>query len=170
MDKNKPQKTVACSSSPLSEVSSQAGKVIKNRKNDFLGYRYAELSQVLDAIGPTLEKLHMFVSFDTQYVTIGDQIKLVLVGTLYDQQNNPVCSSQVPLIGVEGATSNGKNSPMQNLGSALTYARRYCLLNMFNLVAEDDDGMQGFVPQQGKTTLHTTRSNVSQETYESDWQ
>lgn len=143
----------------LIKLSQLTGKLKKNKRHAGLGYRYAELSQVLEMLGPILVEQEKFVTFDIHYAMVGDQPRMILTGVLRDKNNNELMRSDVPLIGVEGAT-NARNSPMQNLGSAITYARRYCLLNMFNLCAEDDDGEQGIIRENGYSA-HGDRAGYS---------
>ncbi len=125
----------------LLNIHCSLGKLKKNKKHGGLGYKYAELSQVLEMLHPVLEREKKYITFDIVSDERGDNC-VCLVGALRDENNNIVLESRVPLLGINNV-ANTRNSPMQNLGSAITYARRYCLLNMFNLCAEDDDGEQG---------------------------
>lgn len=118
------------------------GKLKKNKKHGGLGYKYAELSQVLDMLQPILEREKKYITFDIRCDNTSGERHFFLTGALKDENNNVLLESHVPLLAVNGAAGS-RMSPMQNLGSTITYARRYCLLNMFNLCAEDDDGSQG---------------------------
>lgn len=137
------------------------GRLKKTKKHGALGYKYAELSQILELLNPILDREKKYVTFDINYEQIGGEVKPVLIGELHTSDNQVLLSSKVPLIGLE--MSNTRNSPMQNLGSAITYARRYCLLNMFNLCAEDDDGEQGIIRIEKRNNMRKTAGEIYNE-------
>ena len=91
--------------------------------------RYISLGKVVETLKPILNEKGLLLS----------QIPVSLVGTpalqtvLYHPESDTSIEGVVPLV-LDKATS-------QALGSAITYTRRYALLSMLSLVAdEDDDG------------------------------
>jgi hypothetical protein len=98
-----------------------------NAKNSHFGNSYATLEEVIATVRPFLVATGLGVVQTVQFV-----------------DGNPVFVSQ--LLDSEGAVKRqvafpfdpGKAGP-QAVGSALTYARRYGYLLLFDLVGEDDD-------------------------------
>lgn len=106
--------------------------ITKDGKNPHLSNRYATIGSVLDAVsGPLLEE--GIVPSQTPVPIDGG--KWALQTTLLHSGGGSI-SGLVPL---EYGEARGLN-PMQVLGSAISYARRYGLLSILCLTAEDDDG------------------------------
>ena len=99
---------------------------VRSEKGNY-SYRYADLSSVRDAVTPALTKYELAVvqtfrqnGGTHQYV----DTTLMLAGT-----DECITSSyQIPAVGKQ-----------QEIGSAITYARRYSLCAILGVVAEDDD-------------------------------
>ena len=103
---------------------------IKNKTNPLYGSRYADIQAIIDAVRPALNAQGLFL-----YQTVEtDEQGWLLVETIITYKNGETLSSgklRVPV-------SPGKN-PIQSLGSAETYARRYSLSAFLGIAAEDDD-------------------------------
>ena len=103
---------------------------IKNKVNPMFGSRYADIQAILDAVRPALNAQGLFL-----YQTVEtDEQGWLLVETIITHKDGETLSSgklRVPV-------SPGKN-PIQSLGSAETYARRYSLSAFLGIAAEDDD-------------------------------
>jgi hypothetical protein len=105
--------------------------VTKDGTNPHYGNAFATYNAVQEAITPTLDMLGMVVI----------QAPMILDGTnvlntkiyLADNPSDTI-ESNLPLL-------TPKND-MQQLGGALTYARRQSLVSLFGLASEDDDGNQ----------------------------
>jgi hypothetical protein len=121
------------------DIQEKLGGIAKNRKNEHLRYRYADIGQILEVINPILHEHGAYVVFYLAKNTDNWEVNC----TLYDKDNGKLDSTTVPLLGIAAGEYKTPNSPMQNLGSAITYARRYALINLFNLHTCDDDGEQG---------------------------
>lgn len=106
--------------------------VLKDRENDFFNSKYATLGAVLKSIGAALDDNGLTVVQTTGL--IGDD-GILLLTTLHHLESGESLVSVWPLHPT-------KRDP-QGEGSALTYARRYALMTMFGLNAEDDDGNSG---------------------------
>lgn len=100
----------------------EAGAVKKDATNPFLKNKYATLNAVMEALDPACEKVGL------AYTQIPDTDGLTT--TIVDVATGEKISGKVMFLAA---------SDMQKLGSAITYARRYALLTMFNLETEDDD-------------------------------
>jgi hypothetical protein len=104
--------------------------VLKQAANDaFKGKKYAELTNVLDAILPALADEGFAIMQAPSTEEIGGAIT---VETLFIHESTEWIRSRLSLTPT-------KTDP-QGAGSAITYARRYSLLAMAGVAPEDDDG------------------------------
>lgn len=97
-----------------------------NKTNPHFGSKYADLAETLRVIGPFLGETRSDVQQTTLYV---DGVA-VFTTRLLDAEGKVVREVAFPF------PTTGK---AQELGSALTYCRRYGLALLFNLVGEEDD-------------------------------
>ena len=93
------------------------------------GYSYATLDAITQAIRPILAKHGLSVMQDVQIV----EGRLAVTTTLLHASGQTI--SFGPLIGTTGTT-------WQQVGSGISYARRYQLLSALGLAAGDDDDAQ----------------------------
>jgi hypothetical protein len=99
----------------------------KTKTNPHLKNQYAPLEEVLAAVqGPLADEGVCIVAF-----TVERENKLFLRSVLRHVPTNTELSVDLPLL-------MGKQD-MQGLGSAISYARRYALMLLCGIVAEDDD-------------------------------
>lgn len=99
---------------------------IEKRRTAKIGtysYKYADLTDIMDAIRPALTRYGLFV---TQGVNEGQLYSKVL------SKSGAVLENAIPLTQARG------EGP-QAMGSALTYARRYGLCALLGIVADEDD-------------------------------
>lgn len=108
----------------LNEFKKSVGAIKKDSTNPHYKNKYASIQSVLDTIEKPL--------LDAGLGFIQCVEDLNLITTIYDTESDNILTSKIPLI-------LNKND-MQQLGSAITYARRYGLVSMFGLEQEDDDG------------------------------
>lgn len=97
----------------------------KTIDNEFLKSRYADMASVLDAVKAPLSSNGL-----AYFQTVDGEKNIVLTTTLAHSSGEWI-RSRYPVVPV-------KNDP-QSFGSALTYARRYCLLAILGVAAEEDD-------------------------------
>lgn len=116
----------------LAEARPKFAPVTKDGANPHLNNRYATLGAVLDAVAGPLAEVGIVV---TQTPVPLDGGTWALQTTLRHVGGGEL-TGLVPLITGEARGLN----PMQALGSAISYARRYGLLAILCLTAEDDDG------------------------------
>lgn len=116
----------------LSKFHEEVGKVSKDSKNPHYKSKYADIDTVLDAIREPLKKAGLCF---TQLPQQGG-LKTVIATIDGDFSIEGFCEYNLT-----------KND-MQGLGSAITYARRYSLVSMLGLEAEDDDGNGAVKPKQ----------------------
>lgn len=98
----------------------------KGKENPFYKSSYADLACVMDACRDALSKNSIAVIQSTQYDATDKWVETVLA-----HSSGQWISSRYPVKPV-------KDDP-QGLGSAVTYARRYSLMALVGIVAEDED-------------------------------
>lgn len=116
-------------------------KTSLGKKHEGYGYKYTDIGQINALIDSWGERYEQYIeTFDGQ-----DYIMTIKI----DADGN----RSTPLKGCKVLEENilqGKNNPAQNLGAAITYARRYSLLMAYGLSTEDDDAQSLTVDQQSK--------------------
>ena len=113
----------------LLQFQSEVDAIKKDAKNPFFKSNYVDINGVIKAIQPALTKCGISYS---QSPDIIDGID-VLVTHIFDADKPDSFIRSVSRLILT------KND-MQQYGSAQTYARRYALISMLGLEAEDDDG------------------------------
>lgn len=111
----------------LAKAQSTLGAVPKSGKNPHFNSKFPTLEDTLEAARKALTEND--IAFPQPIVKVGDDHYIV---TTFLHTSGEWLRSYLPLF-IER-----KN--MQGLGSAITYGRRYALLAMAGLAAEDDDG------------------------------
>lgn len=121
--------TIALLASAMVKVQTDVEDPTKNKQADAGRkgtYRYADLPTVLDAVRPVLVKHGLSVmQFPCEF---GDQPALT---TIVLHTSGEWLETTMKL--------RASDSSPQSVGSALTYARRYALLSLCGVAADDDD-------------------------------
>ena len=112
----------------LAKAKTEMGSVIKGTENGHFKSRYADLNAYLEVVEPALQANGLLL---LQPLVSGDSSDKV-VTTILDVDSGESVTSEMKLLSSKGT--------MQDLGSAVTYARRYTLSSLLGLGAEDDDG------------------------------
>ncbi len=100
--------------------------MVKGASNPFFKTKYTDLNSVIDATEPALEELGLL------YL---DRVEgMVLISEIIEIESGEKVVTETPLL-------LGKQD-MQQLGSAITYARRYARMTALGLQAVDDDGAE----------------------------
>jgi hypothetical protein len=99
--------------------------VLKNKVNPHFKNRYADLDCILEAVELPLAQCGLFITHQT---IISDVFSLKTSLIHAPSEQELVCFYPLP----EGAKP-------QELGSAITYARRYSISSLLGITAEDDD-------------------------------
>lgn len=126
----------------LAKAQSQIGTVAKDSKADVktnrgpgYGYSYASLPNVLDAVRAPLAQNELAL---VQRPHI-DQTWVTVESVIYHSDGSHIqCAPSCQARGTDP----------QSIGSAITYLRRYGLMSLLALAADDDDG-QAAMPQRG---------------------
>ncbi len=113
----------------LMEARADIEPIKKSGTNPHFGNKYATRESVIEAVTAPLQKHGFLLMHRTISNEHGKSITTELV-----HESGESFVTAIPLV-------LGKND-MQGLGSAITYARRYGIMSLLNLPAEDDDGEQ----------------------------
>jgi hypothetical protein len=103
-------------------VQKEICKVKRNAENKHHGSSYADLEGVLDLLNPYFSQYNVMVDQNPIYLEHGWVLRTTFV--IGDELKD----WDIPLLGTDSKT------PMQSLGSAITFARRYQLKGIFKLV------------------------------------
>lgn len=116
--------------SKLLEFQRKIGIIKKDGKNPHFKSTYATLSQILSDVKPVLSELGLVLLQLINDKGIGSVI--------IDAENGEEISSYIPM---------PQNLNAQQLGSAITYYRRYTLASLLSLEIDDDDANTASQPQ-----------------------
>jgi hypothetical protein len=109
----------------IARIQDKIGKLTKDTKG--YNYKYFDINQLLEKLQPLLREEKLVV---TQPIENGS----VVTRISSTENENDVFST------FESAIKLPENVEPQKLGSAITYYRRYSLVSLLALEAEDDDG------------------------------
>ena len=101
-------------------------------------YKYADLGSTLDVIREPLVAAELAVTQTTACYRDTSPPTSVLITTLLHSSGEEISSEFY--LDLEAQSLKNAN-PMQNIGSTITYTRRYALQAILNLASEDDDGV-----------------------------
>lgn len=110
-------------------------------------YKYADLDAIISATGPALLKHGLSVHTSTQTVSIADKPWLIVRACLSDKFGQKL-EADIPMP-LENVTK--AKVPAQDMGSIITYGRRYAYCALLNLTADEDIDAALDEPQKGKT-------------------
>lgn len=112
----------------LAAAQAEFRPIVKDKvvKSSSYSYRYADLATVRDAVTPALSKHGLAVS--QTFKPNGGGVQYVETMLMHTSGECLTSSYQIPAVGRQ-----------QEIGSAITYARRYSLCAILGVVAEDDD-------------------------------
>ena len=113
---------------------------IKDSKNPHLKNRYASLNAVLDEVKPIFNKNGLVLTQHVRAVT--PEVKAICVCTRITDAETGEFTDDQCVVPVKSKFKDGADlgPDAQELGSAITYGRRYGLLAMCAIASEDDDG------------------------------
>lgn len=135
----------------LLAVQKEVSVVSKNRQG--YNYKYEDLNSIIEHLHPELTQQGLGIIHQVVNNLEGNYI---CVTTVFDAEGEKI-KIECPIIGAGNLLAKG--NPMQGMGSAITYARRYNLKNLFNLYSEDDDGAAMAKPKQAAVDLNRPASD-----------
>ena len=121
--------------SKLFEVQKEIGTVTKDSTNPFFNSKYFDINKLLAVVKPVLNKHGLVI---LQPLTNTDEGVPALTTTIVEASTGDSISNSVTLPGYKTA---------QEMGSAVTYTRRYAIQSLLGLEAADDDGNLATYPQ-----------------------
>ena len=124
----------------LSRISRVGISCLKNADNPYFNSKYADLATVVQALKAPLEaeKLGYYFTITNITDSEGNSAYWEVEISVFDLENNKViATSAFPITCLEP----------QKFGSNVTYAKRYLLTTVFNVIAEEDDDGNATVPQ-----------------------
>ena len=130
--------------SKLLEIQGLDLQLVKDAENPHFKSGYATLGAVLDLLRPVLQERNLLL------IQTVDDVRLTT--KIVDVDDGDELESSM-LIVMDKQTSQG-------LGSGITYARRYSLTTMFNLDAEDDDGIAASGPAVKKKVVASDKADA----------
>ena len=131
--------------------------VIKDSNNPHFKNTYASLESVLEAVTPTLCKNGLAI-LQTYGISEGQPT----LKTILAHESGETIEGEQPLLMAK--------QDAQALAGASTYARRYGILAILSLAAEDDDGLTATRPPPPKPPAHNQMADLQEfaiTTYES---
>lgn len=120
----------------LAECQSEMPIVGRNRKNTHTNAKYTDLAGVLEAAGPIIARYGFAIQFNPVQSDKPDSIAVRWTLTHRDGHMR----SDVGVYPIDAAGTGGKSNktPIQAQASSRTYARRYLLIDLFNIATSDD--------------------------------
>ncbi len=107
-------------------------RATKDGTNTFAKYNYFQPDTILNLLNPLLQKHKVFIRFNLHYKDTHYQAELII------QDIEKVESTETYVFDILKATVKGANEA-QNSGATLTYAKRYSLMNAFNIAENEAD-------------------------------
>lgn len=126
----------------LYQVFNSVRNPVKNATNPFLKNKYADLGEVIDCVKGPLHEAGFFLSQSGELALDGKAMRVLTTVTDADTGSVVLSVNTDVLL---------KQFDPQGTMSAFTYGRRYALLALFNLAAEDDDANVASGKDEGNT-------------------
>ena len=124
----------------LLSAQKKIGVIAKDKTNPFFDSKYADINIILEMVKPILNDEGILLMQPLSNVDGQPAIKTILMhGTERIEDTTVFPDLPTPK---EGKKSN----PFQEMGSAVTYYRRYALISILGLQAIDDDGNAASTP------------------------
>ena len=109
------------------------GKISKDKENPFFKSKYADINIIIDMIKPILNEEGILFMQPLSNV----DGKPAITTILRNNQDSIEYTTVFP--GLPKPAEGKKSNPFQEMGSAITYYRRYALISILGLESTDDD-------------------------------
>lgn len=130
-------------------------KAPKNKRNNFGGYQYRDLSGILEALKPLLQKYKCAIFLSDNVVTKEDRTYIEAVATIVDCED----STQHYCKGYAREDESKKGMDLSQLtGACSSYARKYALNGL--LAIDDSQDMDAMNNTKANTPNRTRRSRI----------
>lgn len=124
----------------------------KDGKNDFNKYNYFTPDNIMMALNPLLDKYSVFTHFNLKWNLDIEMYTATLTITDGDKSETYVLDLEPSVI--------SKVSGPQNAGSTMTYAKRYCLMNAFNIADDNADPDSNEMTKKTEEKKVETKENI----------
>ena len=128
MEKKQANTSVSSIHSSFIAAQAEFGAAVKGAVNPHFKSRYADLSAVLEAVLPALNKHGLGLLYRVHDCDVGVRLEAVVIHTSGEELSSGILHLPV-----------AKNDS-QAVGSALSYGKRYLATGLFSLQTADDDG------------------------------
>jgi hypothetical protein len=118
-------------------------EVPKNASNDYLRARYAKLDPMLQVVLPAAQRYGLTVRFGTQSASQPGFLCVTCIVSLGDHSETTAIEGPILVAGASSQSGRAQMTPIQAVGSTVTYLKRYILGLTFALILsdeQDDDG------------------------------
>lgn len=138
----------------VANIASRGITCIKNAKNPYFNSKYADLGVVVEALKEPLKEVGLDYAFGIECLD-----GVWILDTYITDGKDLARASQFPLV----------NTDPQKFGASITYAKRYSLCAVFNVIAEEDDdgneasGNKPTLPKKAPSKLPTVDKPIDDE-------
>lgn len=130
-------------------------KAPKNKRNNFGGYQYRDLSGILESLKPLLQKYKCAIFLSDNVVTKEDRTYIESTATIIDCED----STQYYCKGYAREDESKRGMDLSQLtGACSSYARKYALNGL--LAIDDSQDIDGMDNTKQETPKRTRRSRI----------
>lgn len=130
-------------------------KAPKNKRNNFGGYQYRDLSGILESLKPLLQKYKCAIFLSDNVVTKEDRTYIESIATIIDCED----STQYYCKGYAREDESKKGMDLSQLtGACSSYARKYALNGL--LAIDDSQDIDSMDNTKQETPKRTRRSRI----------
>lgn len=144
----------------VAKIAARGITCIKNAENPYFSSKYADLGVVVEALKAPLKEVGLDYCFTIAKESGSEQASDKWYLDTYITDGKELALAAVfPLV----------NTNPQQFGASITYAKRYSLCTLFNVIAEEDDdgnmasGTKGALPKKVPTKLPPKRDTTNDE-------
>ena len=142
-------------------------KAPKNKRNNFGGYQYRDLSGILEALKPLLKKYNCAIFLSDNVVTKEDRTYIEAIATIIDCEDSTQCYCK----GYAREDESKKGMDLSQLtGACSSYARKYALNGLLAIDDSQDivsmDNTDNIKEEKPKTRRSRRTSRITKEELE----
>ncbi|MGX9983928.1 ERF family protein [Methylobacterium fujisawaense] len=120
----------------MSACQADLPRVLRDARNSHSGASYARLESIAKATAPIIARHGFSLSFDTEPSPIQGHLR-VSCTCAHEAGHERAYHLDLPP-DTAGAQGKANKTPIQGIGSTITYARRYLVLQVFNIALTND--------------------------------
>lgn len=120
----------------MSACQAELPRVLRDARNTHSGAAYARLESIAKATAPIIARHGFSLSFDTEPSPIQGNLRVTCT-CAHEAGHERAYHLDLPP-DTAGAQGKANKTPIQGIGSTITYARRYLVLQVFNIALTND--------------------------------